>query len=92
MGELIELADRMERYYSLNNTYNGSTLGPDAGDVYETTTEKGNYTLEIISATTTLFTITATPNGPQANDKCGTLTLSSSGQKSASGGSDCWKI
>ena len=92
MGELIELADRMERYYSLNNTYNGSTLGPDAGHVYETTTEKGNYTLEITSATTTLFTITATPNGPQANDKCGTLTLTSRGQKSASGGNDCWKI
>ena len=92
MGELLDLADRMERYYSLNNTYNGSTLGLDADDVYETTTEKGNYTLGITSATTTLFTIIATPNGPQAKDKCGTFTLTSSGQKSASGGSDCWKF
>ena len=92
MGELLELADRMERYYSLHNTYNGSTLGPNADDVYKTTTDKGNYTLAITSATTTLFTITATPNGAQAKDKCGTFTLTSSGQKSANGGSDCWKI
>ena len=92
MGELLELADRMERFYSGNGTYNGASLGPDVDDVYETTTEKGNYTLGITSATTTLFTITATPNGPQANDKCGTFTLTSSGTKSASGGNDCWKI
>ena len=92
MGELLEPADRMERFYSGNGTYNGATLGPDADDVYETTTEKGNYTLGITSATTVLFTITATPNGPQGNDKCGTFTLTSNGQKSASGGNDCWKI
>jgi type IV pilus assembly protein PilE len=92
MGELLELADRMERYYSGNGTYNGATLGPDDDDVYETATEKGNYTLGITSATTTLFTITATPVAPQDKDKCGTFTLTSSGQKSASGGNDCWKI
>jgi type IV pilus assembly protein PilE len=92
MGELLALADRMERYYSGNGTYNGATLGPDADDVYETSTEKGNYTLGITSATTTLFTITATPVAPQDKDKCGTFTLTSSGQKSASGGNDCWKI
>jgi type IV pilus assembly protein PilE len=92
MGELLELADRMERYYSGNGTYNGATLGPDADDVYDTTTEKGHYTLGITSATTTLFTITATPNAPQDNDKCGTFTLTSSGQRTATGGDNCWKI
>ena len=92
MGELLELADRLERYYSGNGTYNGATLGPDADDVYELTTEKGNYTLGITTATTTLFTITAAPNGPQGDDKCGTFTLTSTGQKSATGGGDCWKI
>ena len=91
MGELLELADRMERFYAGNGTYNGATLGPDADDVYETATEKGHYNLAITSATTTVFTITATPVGPQANDKCGTFTLSSTGQKSA-GRNDCWKI
>ncbi len=92
MGELLELADRLERFYSGNGTYNGATLGPDADDVYETTTEKGNYTLNIPTATSTLFTITATPNPPQDKDKCGTFTLTSSGTKSASGGNECWKI
>ncbi|MEN8108375.1 MAG: type IV pilin protein [Pseudomonadota bacterium] len=92
MGELLELADRMERFYSGNGTYAGATLGPDADDVYETSTEKGNYTLGITAQTATLFTITADPTGPQDKDKCGMFTMTSTGQKSAEGGNKCWKI
>lgn len=36
------------------------------------------------------FTITATPKGDQAKDKCGTLTLDSVGVKGASGTGTCW--
>jgi type IV pilus assembly protein PilE len=92
MGELLELADRMERLYSNTGSYESASLGTADTDVYRATTEKGNYTLGITTANTTVFTITAAPNGKQADDKCGTFTLTSNGQKSAGGGADCWKI
>jgi type IV pilus assembly protein PilE len=36
------------------------------------------------------FTITATPSGDQAKDKCGTLSLDNTGAKTASGTGSCW--
>lgn len=95
MGQLLELADRMERFYANQvptATYNGASLGAGDGDVYQEYTEKGNYQLVIDSATTTLFQISADPVGPQDDDKCGKFTLTSTGQKSAEGGNECWKI
>ena len=94
MGELLELADRMERFYAngANPTYDGATLGAADTDVYPEYTEKGHYQLVIDSATTTLFQISADPVGPQDDDKCGKFTLTSAGQKSAEGGNECWKI
>ena len=94
MGELLELADRLERYYAnqVPGTYAGASLGAGAGDVYEEYTEKGNYQLIIDDAGTTTFTISADPVPPQDNDKCGMFTLDSMGQKTAEGGNSCWKI
>lgn len=95
MGELLELADRLERYYSDKGTYDGVT----AADIFRDTTTKGYYTLTIIDAETDdiKFAVTATPkNGSgQEKDKCGTFKLTSLGDKTVSGGSltedDCWK-
>jgi type IV pilus assembly protein PilE len=36
------------------------------------------------------FTITATPQGTQALEKCGTLTITNTGSKSATGTGNCW--
>lgn len=36
------------------------------------------------------FAITATPKNGQSSERCGALTLTSSGVRSASGGSNCW--
>ena len=49
MGELLELAERMERFYTDRETYAGATLGAAATNIYPTTTDGGYYTLSIVS-------------------------------------------
>jgi type IV pilus assembly protein PilE len=94
MGELLDLADRMERFYSDQSTYGGATLGSASTDIRPVATEGGYYNLAITAQNTISFTVTATPQGNQANDtKCGTFTLTSLGGKSTSGtlpGEKCW--
>ena len=73
MGELLELADRLERYYSDKGTYAGATTA----NIFRTTTEKGYYQLSIESQNAISFKILATPtlSSSQANDKCKTFIL-----------------
>lgn len=93
MGELLELADRLERYYSDKGTYDGVT----AADIFHASTAKGYYTLAIVDAETDdiKFAVTATPKNGQEKDKCHTFKLTSLGDKTVSGGSlpadECWK-
>ena len=92
IGQLLELADRMERAYSDRGTY-----PTDITEVYVATTENGLYSLSIVTANNISFTVSATPTSVknQNEDKCHTFTLTSLGQKSVSGGSlgtdQCWK-
>ena len=91
MGQLLELADRMERAYADNGTY------PSAiSEVYVATTDGGFYTLSIVTANNVSFTVSAAPTslGKQNEDKCKTFTLTSLGDKSvtdSSLNSYCWK-
>lgn len=91
MGELLELADRMERHYSDIGTYDQAD-GSDmtAAAIYQSTTTKGYYTLSVDAGTDNVsFTVRATPTskGNQNKDKCHTFVLTSLGQKSVTGGS-----
>ncbi len=100
MGELLELADRMERHYSDVGTYdqaNGNDM--TAAAIWKTTTTDGYYTLSVDAGTTnTSFTARATPTtkGNQNKDKCGTFVINSQGQQSLSGAASgytresCW--
>jgi type IV pilus assembly protein PilE len=99
MGELLELADRMERHYSDTGSYD-QTDGTDmtAAVIYRATTQNGYYALSIDNGTDNVqFTARAAPTseGNQNSDKCGTFVLNSQGTKSVTGGSlsaaDCWK-
>ncbi len=98
MGELLEMADRMERRYSDLGTYAGIKAdvlyGIDTADDMRPTTN-GHYKLNIDSADAIQFTLSAIPQGPQAKDKCKTFTTTSQGVKSVSGSisvDDCkWK-
>lgn len=102
MGELLELADRLERYYSDKGTYATATLGTAATNVYASVTKKKYYNLAIKEQDDIHFKIKATPQGSQEADKCGAFILYSDGNKEVapppsylspdpSMVGDCWK-
>ncbi len=96
-GALAGLANAMERYFTVNNTYVGAAVG--AGGIPGQCPVDGGtatYNLEISAQAASTYTIQAVPTGAQANDKCGTLTLTNTGVKDISGAEsgltweDCW--
>lgn len=86
---LTETAQFMERYFTTKGTYKDGALlssvspkGASGGAI------KYNIKFSVVP-TATAFTLEAAPTGAQANDSCGTLTLSNTGvQTPATGG--CW--
>lgn len=101
-GALASFASTMERYYTVNNTYAGAGAGtpPTAPTIFPTTCPvdggTATYNLTIEAANDSRFEVRAAPTGVQANDKCGTLTLTNTGLKGISGASTgmtpekCW--
>lgn len=100
---LVQLAQAMERYYSVNYSYlgaadSGADTGAPAGSTFAWTQSpfegRADYNLLITSATATSFTVEAQPIGAQAaNDtRCANLRLNELGAKSSSAGSVdlCW--
>ena len=103
-GAVVGLANAMERHFSINGSYrSAATGGADTGapGVFTTTCPvdggEATYNLTIAAATASTYTLRATPTGSQANDRCGSLTLTSTGVKGvvgASTGNDwqaCWR-
>ena len=86
-GALAAFGSAMERYYTVNNTYVGAGAGtpPTAPTVFPTTCPidggTATYNLTIQAANASTFEVRAAPIGVQANDKCGTLTLTNTGRK-----------
>ncbi len=102
-GALTSMAQSMERFYSVNNTYLGAAAGggnTGAPTVFSTTCpvdgQTAHYNLTISAATASTYTLSAAPTGGMTGDKCGTLTLSSTGVKGVSSAAsgityqDCW--
>ncbi len=93
-GALMGLASAMERYYVDNRTF----VGADPGTIFSATApidgSETYYVLAVDRATRRDFTVSATPQGIQADDECGTMTLSRTGVKgvvSARSTADrCW--
>ena len=93
LGELLMIADNLERHYSDRGTYADANLGNSANAVHASSSKHGYYNFSIIKASAIQFTITATPQRGQADDsRCGTFTLDSFGTRQASGShrEDCW--
>ena len=99
-GALLGLANAMERYYTVNNTYPSPSPGAPTASIYPVTSPVGGgtayYDLLIDSPTASTYLLTATPRvgGPQDTDKCGTLTLNQAGVRGFGGSgmtsADCW--
>ncbi len=83
-ADLVEYAQMAERWFTVNNSYAAFTLPPDR--------ETPQYDIQVNAAATT-FTLTATPEDGQAEDRCGTLTINQAGRKTHSTSvpaQDCW--
>lgn len=91
---LMEVASIQERFYSANNTYSTNANALTAQATYFSS--DGNYAVTVAACGTgtiaNCFVATATPQGNQANDTCGNLTLTNTGVRAASGGTqdECW--
>ena len=90
---MLDVAQRMERFYTERSTYVGASLG--ATGIHAATSAQGHYTLAITAQTASAFTLTATPTGAQAGDACGTYGYNQAGAKSVGGGATlssatCW--
>lgn len=86
---LMESAQFMERFYTTNNTYTGAAL-------LSATVPKGatgsaikyNISFSVVPGAS-VYTLQAVPNGGQAADTCGTLTLSNTGAQTPTT-AGCW--
>nr|WP_283249617.1 type IV pilin protein [Hydrogenophilus thiooxidans] len=91
-GCLVELAQWMERFYTTNLRYHQDSSGTAV--VLPNTQcrqDLANYYTFSFSGnpTATTFTLQAVPQGAQANDSCGTLTLNQAGVRTPTT-AGCW--
>jgi type IV pilus assembly protein PilE len=100
---LLNLATRMERFYSENSTYQTATIGTGTNtDVLSiSTSPEGWYSLSITGASASGYTLRATPLNSQAttDTRCQSLTINNLGAKGITTGpagvptgslSRCW--
>lgn len=103
-GAMASLGNAMERHYTVNSSYLGAADGgADTGTpaIFATTCPvdggRATYDLTIQAATASTYTLRATPTGAQADDKCGSFTLTNTGLKGIEGADggvtweQCWK-
>jgi type IV pilus assembly protein PilE len=93
-ADLTELAQMLEREYTVNRSYAAFTLPFTVSPRDPGATVAYTITDPIPDLAAKAYTLTAVPTGPQANDDCLTLTLNEKGVKTASGpnptGLPCW--
>jgi len=84
---LQEAAQAMERYYTVNMSYQGAAMTTCSADV------QGFYTFSA-QATASTFVLSGAPiTSKQPDSTCGTLTINQLGVRTASASSDasaCW--
>lgn len=96
-GALVSFASAMEQWHVENNSYQAGTNGTDMSQIFanQVPTDGGTptYKLSLVSDATS-YTLTATPDGAQTSDECGTLTLNNIGVKGAmkdnAAVANCW--
>lgn len=89
-ADLAELAQGMERSYTMTRDYTKNTAGaayalPFAESPRDAAAGTGYYDLAISASAATSYTITATPKNQQSSDLCGTLSINSTGLKTYTG-------
>lgn len=89
-AQLQEIQQDMERYFTLNNTYDGFVLNAFGTYPNGSSGDKVFYDISFRNPpTATEWILMAEPANAHSNDRCGRYTLNQAGQKTA-GESDCW--
>ena len=90
-GVLLALANQLEQHRAAqpNTGYTGFTLNDFAG-LWDAISDSYDFTVALNAGTPFSYTLTATPKGGQAGDRCGDLTLDELGSKVAAE-TNCWK-
>ena len=81
-AKLMEIAGRLERCYTVNNTYAGCF---DSGEM-PATSEEGFYSINFSGSPGATFTLVAT--GSSSEVKCARLEIDHTGQRDSD--NDCW--
>ncbi len=83
---LLDTAQRLERCRTSHGAYDHDDCGVD----FPIESPEGHYTIaEPDDLGASSFTLEAEPQGAQADDDCGTFTLTAAGQRGADE-EDCW--
>lgn len=86
-ADMLELAQWLERQFTVNHAYNTGTLP------FSTSPREGAamYTITV-ERDESSYTITAVPTRAQSRDRCGSLKLTHTNTRTASGvdATDCW--
>lgn len=82
---LMELAQQLERHYTLHNSYAAATLASAVIDRVS-----AYYTITLSAQQAQSFTLEAKPTSRQSADPCGPMTLDHTGATTALT-SGCWK-
>jgi type IV pilus assembly protein PilE len=101
MGSLQEMQMAQEKWRANHTVYAAALMGENCGDgdaandsglCIPSTSEQGYYTLAITAASATGFTGTASPQGSQSRDSCGTFAIDQDGPVTAGyANAECWK-
>lgn len=91
---LLELSQRMERFYTERGTYVGAALGNTG--LYPNVSSGGHYDLSISAQTLDGFTVKATPRGVQVSDACASFLYNQVGDQTVSNDASlsavkCWQ-
>ena len=94
---LLEAAQRMERFFTNNNTYVGATIGDGANDLIFETSEREYYELSFsppdngVNPSARAFKIRATAQNEQLKDTdCEYMEIDHLGRKTSHPSDSCW--
>lgn len=90
---LLDVASREEKFYATQNAYTGLTqLAYSSSTVQVPSATQDYYNVTLTLGTPTNgFTATATPQGDQSKDTCGSFSVTNLGVQTATGpDTNCW--
>ena len=92
ISNMLELSQWMERQFTVFGNYNDSGIGTPPITTSPKAAASGGVNINyLVSNTSTAitYTITATPQGNQATDACGTLSIDQASRECVTGGTIC---